>query len=472
VAAARAESVAAKVEADSAKILAQTAANTANQSMGMTQTLRADMKGIEERLTRLEKAQDLLTLNASKKHDLPADQSTGLVPRSEEMSECSIFLAGIPAFRRRLNMSDTADPVYVTSYLLRTLEIYTGMDSIVIADNAAQDRLSARAVIIHMRSYFHKRAAMAILRRELAIQRLPDTAVRDCFPTRIMGTVKRYIRFAMGLKTAGKIDKFQVINKKGKPYLQTGMRNQQYINYPGDVDRESQQADDDRQGATARVDTWATVGKKGKKVPDNRKTAGQQSADNTADRPADWVQMVEEEFPALTAAKKQTKVNSKQPQPVVPQPGTNSGEGKQRQTAASTFRDQLSKPTAASSSNSTTEKSNAAPKQRRNSNNSNNQASRQNSRAGSRNSSRQHSRERQTAPHEARDKMRDNTSNSTSNSNGGGRVSTPPPFRGQFEERRSSNSGNGNSNIQQGLPQRERAAGTRRADHDQYHRNR
>ena len=275
----------------------------------------------------------------------------------------------------------------------------------------------------------------------------------------------------MGLKTSGKIDKFQVVNRKGRPYLQTGMRNQQYVDYPGDVDKESQLADDERQGTTARVDTWATVGKKGRKVPDSKRTADKQPADNTVDRPADWVQMVEEEFPALPAAKQQHKVNSK-PKPVVPQPGTNSGERKQRQTAASTFRDQMGKPTATSSSNSTTGKNSAAPKQRTNSNNSNNQVSRQNSRAGSRNSSRQHSRERQTAPHEARDKMRDNTSNSTSNSNGGGRVSTPPPFRGQFEERRSNNSGNSNSNIQEGLPQRERAAGTRRADHDQYHRNR
>jgi hypothetical protein len=68
------------------------------------------------------------------------------------------------------------------SRLMRDMGIYAGMDSIVLADNAAKSRLEVRAVIIHMRSPFHKRAAMVILRRELASQRLPGTTVRDCFP--------------------------------------------------------------------------------------------------------------------------------------------------------------------------------------------------------------------------------------------------------------------------------------------------
>ncbi len=102
----------------------------------------------------------------------------------------------------------------MVSCFLRELEIYSGMDSIVIADNAAQTRAAARAVIIHMRSNFHKRGAISTLRRELARQKMPDTAVRDCFPTAIMDKVKRYIRFAMKLKTAGTIDKFQIVNRK------------------------------------------------------------------------------------------------------------------------------------------------------------------------------------------------------------------------------------------------------------------
>ncbi len=47
------------------------------------------------------------------------------------------------------------------SRLLNDMGIYAGMNSIVLADNAAKTRLDTRAVIIHMQSNFHKRAAMA-----------------------------------------------------------------------------------------------------------------------------------------------------------------------------------------------------------------------------------------------------------------------------------------------------------------------
>jgi hypothetical protein len=90
--------------------------------------------------------------------------------------------------------------VFVVWSFLKRLEIYTGMDS--IADNAAQTRAAARTVIIHMRSNFHERGARAMLKRELAKQRLADTAVSDHFPTNTISKENKYIRFAMGLKAS------------------------------------------------------------------------------------------------------------------------------------------------------------------------------------------------------------------------------------------------------------------------------
>jgi hypothetical protein len=90
-----------------------------------------------------------------------------------------------------MGMLRTADLVYVVLCFLRELEIYTGMDSVAIADNAAQTRTAARAVIIHVRSNFHKRGAMCTLRRELARQKLTDTAIRVCFPTATVNKVKK-----------------------------------------------------------------------------------------------------------------------------------------------------------------------------------------------------------------------------------------------------------------------------------------
>jgi hypothetical protein len=197
--------------------------------------------------------------------------------------------------------------------------LYAGMDSIVLADNAAKSRLETRAVIIHMRSSFHKRAAMVILRRELASQRLPGTTVRDCFPTIAMDKVKRLTKIGMELKKAGKITKFQVINRKGQPVLQTGVRNQNYADYQGDTQDEDSDSGE-----------WTLVqGRRKRPHPD-----GTLTSPNTrpleADRPrksqpaptaATWAALTEQEFPELGSqvipapAKQQPATSNRPAQP-------------------------------------------------------------------------------------------------------------------------------------------------------------
>jgi hypothetical protein len=198
--------------------------------------------------------------------------------------------------------------------------LYAGMDSIVLADNAAKSRLEARAVIIHMQSSFHKRAAMVILRRELASQRLPGTTVRDCFPTSVMETVKKLNRIGMGLKKAGKITKFQVINRKGKPILQTGTRNQNYADYQGDPEEEE----------TAENGEWTLVENRRKRPhPDNTLSSPNSRPLETerartsqpAPTAATWAALTEQEFPelgrqpSLTSAKKQPSTSQIAAQP-------------------------------------------------------------------------------------------------------------------------------------------------------------
>jgi hypothetical protein len=202
--------------------------------------------------------------------------------------------------------------------------LYAGMDSIVLADNAAKSRIEARAVIIHMRSSFHKRAAMVILRRELASQRLPGTTVRDCFPTSVMETVKKLNRIGMGLKKAGKITKFQVINRRGKPILQTGIRNQNYADYQGDLEEEE----------TAETGEWTLVESRRKRLhpdstltsPNSRPLEAERGKNNQpAPTAATWAALTEQEFPELgrqpsqTSASKQPTTTQKTTQPQVAQ---------------------------------------------------------------------------------------------------------------------------------------------------------
>jgi hypothetical protein len=195
--------------------------------------------------------------------------------------------------------------------------LYAGMDSIVLADNAAKSRLEVRAVIIHMRSSFHKRAAMVILRRELASQRLPGTTVRDCFPTSVMEKVKRLNRTGVELKKAGKISKFQVVNRRGQPILQTGTRNQNYVDYQGDVEEED----------TTANGGWTLVESRRKRPHPDGTLTSPNSRPLEANRPknnlppptaATWAAITEQEFPELSSQANPVS-GKKQPQAAQPQ---------------------------------------------------------------------------------------------------------------------------------------------------------
>jgi hypothetical protein len=318
------------------------------------------------------------------------------------------------------------------------------MDSIVIADNAAQTRSEARAVIIHMRSHFHKRGAMGTLKRELARQKMADTAVRDCFPTAVMDTVKRYIRFAMKLKTAGTIDKFQIINKRGQPVLQTGKRAGNFADYQGNIEeeeaaREMEQEKDDG--------PWTTVGKKGKKLPapttavtQQKSTDSQKTAEGATSRHSTWVQMTEEDYPELPTPQKGTSTQQRQTQQTAARDNQ-----RQRQLNEINIKLQQLSATPPTVNNSQDQR----PLGARNKN-----VTRNNSRGSSKNHSRRTSRERADSSHRNSNNQRNKESTS------------PPPFQSYFKARSYNNS------EETGTIPKSRSSDTQRLVHEQHHRKR
>jgi hypothetical protein len=108
----------------------------------------------------------------------------------------------------------------------------------------------------------------------------------------------------MRLKSAGTINKFQIVNRKGQPVLQTGMRNKNYFDYQGVVEEEDQMEQEDKRTEDG---PWTTVTKKGKKVPPvgpTQSTGRQQQdkgqpTDEGATHPSNWVQLAEKDFPEL-----------------------------------------------------------------------------------------------------------------------------------------------------------------------------
>jgi hypothetical protein len=97
----------------------------AKKSLEIAQACKADVKALEGRVAALRKIQDDMVLNVSRLQSPPTEQQATLPTRSDEASENSIFLAGIPSIRARLRLPSTADPVFVVSCFLRELEIYT-----------------------------------------------------------------------------------------------------------------------------------------------------------------------------------------------------------------------------------------------------------------------------------------------------------------------------------------------------------
>jgi hypothetical protein len=294
---------------------AQQATEVAAKSLQASVSHQKRLKELEASMAQISSKQETLHQQLAQQADKGG--ATPLTTPIADTYENSIFFGGIPAFRERLGLHPHSDPIFVMSRLMRDMGIYAGMDSIVLADNAAKSRLEARAVIIHMRSSFHKRAAMIILRRELASQRLTGTTVRDCFPTAVMSKVRRLNRLGMELKSSGKITKFQVINRKGQPILQTGQRNQNYADYQGNIEEEEEEADNGGE--------WTLVESRRKRPhPDNTLTSPN-SRPLTADRPinsqppptaATWAVLTEQEFPDLgnpakPAKEKQQQVTTK-----------------------------------------------------------------------------------------------------------------------------------------------------------------
>jgi hypothetical protein len=122
----------------------------------------------------------------------------------------------------------------------------------------------------------------------------------------MMAKVKKLNRLGMELKTAGKITKFQVINRKGQPVLQTGLRNQNFADYQGDTEVED----------VADNGEWTLVENRRKRPHPDGTLTSPNSRPLEADRPtnsqppptaATWAALTEQEFPELNSKSKPTQ---------------------------------------------------------------------------------------------------------------------------------------------------------------------
>ncbi len=128
---------------------AQQAADTATKSIQVSH--QKLLKELEAAMEQISSAQESLSQQAAA-GQADTEGPSSLPKPMADTFENSIFFGGVPAFRDRLGLHPKSDPIFVMSWLLRDMGIYAGMDSIVLADNAAKSRLEVRVVIIHMHS--------------------------------------------------------------------------------------------------------------------------------------------------------------------------------------------------------------------------------------------------------------------------------------------------------------------------------
>jgi hypothetical protein len=132
-------------------------------------------------------------------------------PTQDGGHAASFFLGGVQQLRTHLGLPPQTDPVEVVAAVLKELALYCSVDRIYVADNQAPTRLEARAVVLHMRSAFHKRDTMVKVKQYLARHQVRDAAVRDCFPSSVMEVARNLNRFGGHLKRNQGVQRYRVI---------------------------------------------------------------------------------------------------------------------------------------------------------------------------------------------------------------------------------------------------------------------
>jgi hypothetical protein len=141
----------------------------------------------------------------------------------------AFFLGGIPQLRTSLEFRPHADPMEVVTTVLRDIQMYCAVDRIFLADTQATSRIDTRAVVVYMRTPFHKREAMIKLKRLLAQWRVQEATVRDCFPTDRMERARHLASYGAHLRrTEDSVRRYQVVNRSREPVLQVASANGRY----------------------------------------------------------------------------------------------------------------------------------------------------------------------------------------------------------------------------------------------------
>jgi hypothetical protein len=192
----------------------------------------ASISDIRVKLSATDRKQEELRQALESLKAMPTLSTTGGSGGPPPAHNAAFFLGGIPQLRSALEFRPQADPMEVVSTVLRDIQMYCAVDRIFLADTQAANRVDTRAVVVYMRTPFHKREAMVKLKKFLAQWRVMEATVRDCFPTDRMERARNLASYGAHLRrTEDEVRRYQVINRNGEPVLQVAGSSGRYTDH-------------------------------------------------------------------------------------------------------------------------------------------------------------------------------------------------------------------------------------------------
>jgi hypothetical protein len=137
--------------------------------------------------------------------------------------EASFFIGGIMQLKAHFGMAPEDDPLKVAYYLMGKLACSCSVDGIIPADRQAASRGQMNGVVVFMRTPHHKKDALIRVKTYMKDERLDRGNVRDCFPGAEMEAAKGLIRRGADMKQKKEIDRYRVVNSRGKAVLQVAV---------------------------------------------------------------------------------------------------------------------------------------------------------------------------------------------------------------------------------------------------------
>jgi hypothetical protein len=154
------------------------------------------------------------------------EKAAGVPTMAAHPSTMAFHLVGLEDLQQAVGslIPKGIDPVDIVRHLLSHIQMHFYMTRIqLLGVEVTEAGRKARSAVVHMTSAFHKNEALVRIKKVLGQLSAINVVAEDCFPASTMEEVKLLKYHGHQQKAKGDVAKFRVINRGGRPVLQTGL---------------------------------------------------------------------------------------------------------------------------------------------------------------------------------------------------------------------------------------------------------